>query len=727
MMACAVIAASISASAAPLVLADKGTAKAAILLPAKPTEVESFAAGELAAYLEKMTGGKFEILNEGGRKIRQAVVSIGRTRLAGNLKIQLPAGRRDTREAFRILRRGNALVICGNQQGDACDMGTLWGVCGLLEKLGVGWYLPDPLFEIVPEKPTITMDDIDFTDAPSFSMRWSGGSPASMVKQSHGGYPHGGRQVWFSHMFYMVLTKEVLEANPEFGKEGLCMTNPKLRQLFVDFTRKQFIDNPGMYASSMFPDDNEGPTCGCAECQALLKLGKPEQTLPRATSKSDYLVDFYNGVAGGFAKEFPDRKIIGAAYVSYLDPPVQTKVHPNVIILLTPLTDTSELHPALDGIVKGWREMGAKELYWYGYDMGNPPMPNEIGRRFRNYKRWNLEGVYIEQRPSAAFSGLNYWLEGKLAWNADLEVSGLVDEFCLRLFGSEAGPHMRDFFYAWEEKNYGRAAMQLTAAEECAGDAASPIAKRVRMFRLGWAIARGQEDVQDAFKRDDLKGALEVARRVDAGFKEIQQDYPWAYKDWGEWYSFQHKVREMVPVFEKALEVELPTSGWNTGAPEEVFCLTNNANIAAEKRLETGFTMTYDPAPNYPADNEEKTKLFDGQPSAVNVWNNYKGAFGVWNITLDFQKEYQIAGVEFDTNSPPYYVEIQTSADGVEYTTVDRVNTRMLRGSHRSRILALKSRYVRLVSVSALQNPGLSEVRVWGHYPTTIFRPASPM
>jgi hypothetical protein len=333
------------------------------------------------------------------------------------------------------------------------------------------------LFEVVPDKPTVTIESMDFTDAPSLEMRGSGGqqdgvAPDHKQKRpeygagngSQLGYPYGGREVWFSHMFSAVLTPEALKRNPEFTKSGLCMTNPKLRALFVDYTRRRFQSWPSLYGSSLFPDDNAGPSCDCPECRRLLKLGKEEQTVPGARSKSDYLVDFYNGVARGLEKEFPDRKVIGAAYVHYLDPPVQTRIHPNVIILLTPLTDSVELHPALDGIVNGWRAMGAKELHWYGYDMGNKPMPNELGRRFRNYRRWNLQGVYIEQRPNTAISGINYYLESRLSWNWDANVDDLLQQFCFELFGEEAGRMMINFWCAWEQKNYLRAEQCVKAA-----------------------------------------------------------------------------------------------------------------------------------------------------------------------------------------------------------------------------------------------------------------------
>jgi len=732
--------AAVSCPGAPLVIAEPGAAKAVILLPAVPTDLETFAAGELADYLGRMSGGEFQVLHEGdGRSPEQPMISIGKTRLSDNLEMQGPPEKINNREAFRVVRRENALLICGNRKGDACDLGTLWGVYGFLQKLGVGWYLEDPLFEVVPDKPTLSIESMDFTDAPSLQMRGAGGqqdgvAPDNKQKRpcygdgngSQLGYPYGGREVWFSHMFSAVLTPAVLEKNPEFTRDGLCMTNPKLRELFVEYTRKRFQSTPSVYGSSLFPDDNAGPSCGCPECQKLLTLGKDEQTAPGARSKSDYLVDFYNGVARGLEKEFPDRKVIGAAYVHYLDPPVQTRLHPNVIILLTPLTDSVELHPALDGIVKGWREMGTQELYWYGYDMGNEPMPNEIARRFRNYRRWNLAGVYVEQRPNPAVSGINYYLESRLSWNWDASVDDLLQQFCFDLFGPDAGRMMVNFWYAWEQKNYFRAEQCAKAAEVMvAHDAVKT--KRLRYFDLGLQMVTGKMEMLAHLKNEGMKAdmslALAAARKCVAARDAVNAEYGpgLAYRETSGHGRYVGGAEQVIPMLEEAVAFRAPELPQMQAAPGLLRLLTDNADEPVEKRLATGVTVSYDPPPNwiedYPA---PPSKLFNGGGDAhtpATVVAVMGAPNGIWSITLDLQKEYEIDRADVWLRSLiPVYVDVLTGADGNEFQKVDQMFPGGQIGWLRTRDLGVRARYVRLtmVTMDDIGRHLVHQVKVWG-------------
>jgi len=49
--------------------------------------------------------------------------------------------------------------------------GSLNAVCGFLMKLGVRWYLPGELGEVVPKMKSITLPKIDETVKPDFEMR----------------------------------------------------------------------------------------------------------------------------------------------------------------------------------------------------------------------------------------------------------------------------------------------------------------------------------------------------------------------------------------------------------------------------------------------------------------------------------------------------------------------------------------------------------------------------
>jgi hypothetical protein len=90
-------------AAAPLLLCHNGVARSVILLPARPSSLERYAAAELAAYLEKMTGGLFPLLKEGAAiPPAKAVINIGRTRMSVQLAMQGTLKTRTSREVFRV-------------------------------------------------------------------------------------------------------------------------------------------------------------------------------------------------------------------------------------------------------------------------------------------------------------------------------------------------------------------------------------------------------------------------------------------------------------------------------------------------------------------------------------------------------------------------------------------------------------------------------------------------
>ena len=748
---------------AGLVLAEGGSAKAFILAPASPSMMEKYAAEHMARRLARITGGTFEIVEEtdaGKTRYDQGVISIGRTALAKDVPMLGAAWKRDNLEAFRVVRRGNALVICGNQQSALCDNGTLWGVYAFLEMQGVGLYLPYPLGEVVPLKPTLTVDDMDFTDAPWFEMR-GGADPATYLRRYEPGgdlvehLPEGrdgelvtglrggARKVDFYHMYQYLITPQVREdhaewfANthsPRYGPQppegtevGLCLTNAGLRGLFVEHFRKRFRADPYLYGATICPDDYLlGDRCSCANCERLMAASAPPTfTVRSPRSASDLHIDFVNAVAEGLEEEFPDRKLITYAYLDYMDPPTETRVHPNVIIMLAPLDSPDELNPGLDKMVRGWRRMGAQKLYWYGYVLVRPPIPHLMGAWFRNYKRLGIDGVYLEfAHGVGAFTALNGWLYKKLMWDPDADVDKLVDTFCAGLFGPEVGVLMQRFFLAWHVKApFGDEDIPvvLAAAEKLAGDPSSDVGKRVRLFKLAYEVWRSSYDLDEALKLNDIPKAHAIVKAGLEDADSLRSEYPgWALNqdvamlNRTGWCEYSATV---LPALETLLGSEITAPASEARAPGPVRCLTDNADVPRAERINTGVT------PVTPG-GEEGKRLFDGEIEGRE--HSVRGGGPRLTIDLDLQEAYQIERVEVCTGmtvghssllrfrSVPIYIEVQVSRDGKEYTPVDRILPRTLPGYVRSEELVVTARYVRLITASLNYLHEVDEVRVWG-------------
>ncbi len=762
-----------ASASTPLILVEDGQPKASILIPATPSELERFAAAILSKHLEQMSGAKLPIETEtlNSRDELRPVISIGRTSLAKDVQFSGPDNKRKNRESFRILRRRNALMIYGNPTGDIADQGAVWGVFAFLQMQGIGTYLDHPLGKVVPKKSSISIDEIDFIDAPAFSMRNGVNTAAGYLQSYHPqGYHESAspveeehlfnraaadRRQEFGHMYQYAITQETRNAHPEwftkthnprYGSQpspstaigfggpnvGICLSHAAVRDHFIEFFRKRFLENPNFEVASIVPDDfSLGDRCDCESCQRLMEIGGPA-TYPEdgPRSASDLQIDFVNAVARGLEKEFPDRKLITLAYLDYLDPPKQTQVHPNVIVMIAPLRNADELDPALEKIVKDWRKMGAKHLYWYSYLLSRPPVPHLMQQWVKNYKRWGVEGLYFETTTGIpAINGMNRWLSSQLMWNPDADLDELVNKFCIQLFGSEAGHEMCKFFLAWESNTpfaHKDIPRLLSAAEQLAGNPSSPEGKRVRLFKLGYQLHHSAYELDEAIKLNDIPKAKEVVQRGIDADQTLKKEFP----DWGlksdvtllNYVSAAGYRSIVLPALESLLNSTPVTYADERRRPGPAFCLTNNPDVPLNQQIKTPVTVTF----SAPLDGKQDGKaIFDGKIEGdQHVIYQYGPAS--FTIDLDLKNKYQIDRVEFCSGmqrmegslmqfqTVPLYIEVQLSNDGKTYRTVDRILPRTLRGYVPSNSMDASARHIRLVSTTLNRGHEIDEIRVWG-------------
>ena len=64
---------------------------------------------------------------------------------------------------------GRKVALAGN---DADGLtGTAYAVFDLLRQWGCGWFAPDPLYHIIPSRPTVAMAECDRVERPAFDNR----------------------------------------------------------------------------------------------------------------------------------------------------------------------------------------------------------------------------------------------------------------------------------------------------------------------------------------------------------------------------------------------------------------------------------------------------------------------------------------------------------------------------------------------------------------------------
>ncbi|MCK4965494.1 hypothetical protein KAS50_00605, partial [bacterium] len=221
-----------------------GYFEAYIVIPARATGTERYAADELAEHIKEITGTEILVIRE-KPELKYFGFYIGKTVKGGSYA---PPSRRQYNgsNGFRIKRLSDGLVIAG---GD--DLSTLYGVYEFLEKYqGCAWFLETELGEIVPKAESINIpENLDITMIPDIPIRWmnSGGwalKNKMNVSININGHPEGVINKWNYHTYRVLVPDDkYFDDHPEYfsikrGKRvpgndraQLCTTNPELIKL----------------------------------------------------------------------------------------------------------------------------------------------------------------------------------------------------------------------------------------------------------------------------------------------------------------------------------------------------------------------------------------------------------------------------------------------------------------------------------------------------------------
>ena len=522
---------SISAMAETFIVKD-GKPQAEIVVSKDAPRMAKLAAEELQAYVEKISGAKLSIANAPGKDV-PVQIYVGRSADTDRMKITdegLKSG------AFRMVSGKNYLVLLGHDSdftpkephlrnyGDIPRLmeewdkvtGEKWGyplsnlfkqysggsmkiwekdergslnaVYEFLRMQGVRWYVPDPIGEIVPEKKSIALTEIDKTVRPDFAMRspyqyfrmfshegatrdeimWQlrlGLDHASElmgdheIAAGHGiNHVHSRNEIKKTHPEYFALFGDKRETGPYAGAP--CLSSEGLFQQNVKYVRTIFdlFDAPMV---SVMPEDGYGTLCQCELCKGK---GTPERGWDGQLS--DYVWDYVNRVAKEVYKTHPNRKISCLAYGSYALPPLKiAKLSPNIVVGIAQARrdfyDTEKFNNAV-ALRKNWLAKlpeGHAPLWIWEYYLHNRPgstygslpvfFPHTIAKDLRSLKGISMGDfieVYREQKgiSELAVDHLNLYITARLWWNADQDVNALLDEY-YTLFYGPASKEMKAF------------------------------------------------------------------------------------------------------------------------------------------------------------------------------------------------------------------------------------------------------------------------------------------
>jgi hypothetical protein len=478
--------------------------QATILVSDKASEGELLAANELQSYILKSSGG-FIPMKKDDEDFCDNAIAIGRNKI--NITSNLDLDRLG-REGFRIKTNGNVLSLVGKD-----DAGTQFAVYTFLEKyLGIRWFWPGELGEVVPRMETIEVGKIDDTEEPDFKWRnrgpggalWgSSTGPTEMharelllgVSREHQREVQlwekrnkwGGMKIYGGHVLGEIFTPaKYAETHPEYyalvngkrrvpGKDydykhggQICTSNPEVIKVTVEWVRDFFDKHPDYDAVHITMNDGLG-FCECASCRALdsgeaikekgIDAEEAAEKGTRDTSITDRIFTFANQVAQEVQKTHPGKYVVNLAYSRYITPPKFIKLHPFVILQYCLWSAyrhaNADIRKGQEEIAAGWAKAAKRKGIYEYYINGSWPslyrlIVPHIAQSIRYLYKQGYDLYQTQSGDEFGINGINYYVAGKLLWDTSLDEQKILDDSYQKAFGP-AGSAIRRFHSRLED------------------------------------------------------------------------------------------------------------------------------------------------------------------------------------------------------------------------------------------------------------------------------------
>jgi len=434
-------------------LAADGRALLPVVVGSAAGEAVKKAAADLADYLGRISGAKFDVAAGDGRQGLAVGLPQDFPQLSTGVKFQPqdPFGQEEY--LLRTHKDGGWLL-------GATEAAVEYAVWDFLYRLGYRQFFPGKNWEVVPRRPDLVAA-MDTLQRPSYCSRnlrsWTLSKPgeggdgdayAAWMKRNRLGQRY---HINSGHMYGRIISdrKKQFDEHPEYrglvnGKREsskFCISNPGLRKLVIDYALEYFKNDPEANSISMEPSDGGG-WCECAECA---KMG----------SVSDRAATLANEVAEAVSKVYPGKYVGMLAYNQHSAPP-NVRIHPRVAITVCAGYLRNGWRP--EDLFAGWSKQGGAGLhsvFEYYCDVTNLYRP--AGPLVANLTYLKVTIPEFHRRGARMFGsgtsysngtvGLGAYVASRLLWDIDeaAHVDAIYQDFLDRAFGSAKGP--MDRFY----------------------------------------------------------------------------------------------------------------------------------------------------------------------------------------------------------------------------------------------------------------------------------------
>ena len=440
-------------SAWSLVLVEDGKARCVIVVPREDQRVIE-AAVDLQDHLWKMSGAEVPLVHDANKVDAGQGVGIYIDTMPLNVNVP---GRLIDRKmlwpdgyVIEILEFGDTGgVFLSSPKSE----GLPKAVYGLLEDhLGCHWFTPGEIGVHVPQRQTVTLKITGNREIarPRFEKRmpWYNDranryltreETTQLVKwyrrNRSGGVQGTQGHAW--EMFDSDAFKRIPELGPlvdgqRKGGNGLCLSHPRVVDIAGQWFIKFFDAHP-QYDHWSFCQGDSMQFCECDRCKAM------------GSNHGAHMLIMSNGVMEMVRRVHPTKRIAIMPYEATLEPPQELiPANPNLNPIIVSKGVDQILakpdSPEYRGQVERWMTMLPRAWsYDYISWMSGPwPLYRSLQETRDFYTRVGYTGVMDEYLGRNLGTDTHLWLSLRMAWDADLRVDDLLNEFYRLYFGAAA-------------------------------------------------------------------------------------------------------------------------------------------------------------------------------------------------------------------------------------------------------------------------------------------------
>ena len=445
-----------------------------IVLPDKPTAIESAAAAELQAHLSQTFSAPAKINGSTPAAITLFVGVSDQARKAGFNGDYTAAQKEDK---FAVYRNNGDFLFTGFDSAngnvysvsDSC--GTFLAVEYFAQKyLQSKFFLPGKDGVKYAANPEIIFAGNSDIPAASYAVRGF----QSVAKDVNSKdfmlfYRRRLGQVprWSTRNgYYAFINKwnKRFKNKPEmfglFGKKRInakypyhfpCPSHPDTVPQIVEDVTRELKANPKIYGMRFFCDAPV-KNCECEKC-----VNSPAGKLVTAGDKSEFVFAFFCKFAHEIKKIKPDMIFHLQTKSSHFQPPRTEKLPADTVVAVLSGHFEAPDYNALRKRCKQWEAAGAKVVL-YSYprapEMKTFPImnPHRIADHFKKMEGFAQGATMAEGRARIpySFSALNTYIHSAVMFDCSVDVDKLIAEFC-SLAAPKAAAELQDFYKAMEK------------------------------------------------------------------------------------------------------------------------------------------------------------------------------------------------------------------------------------------------------------------------------------